>query len=220
MPLRDVLLGDMVVSRDRDDRGALADAVRAALADLAARHADAFRAPPVLTRGLDEFSAVLTAPDRAFDVVARLNLVLWPVRFRAVLVRGAIDVDPDGHDAAAMDGPAFHLAAATIDAMKTDGRLFAVTGEGLAPSACALATALGSAHQTMIAGLKPRTAETLRRLTDHAPDATPPTQDEIARTMGLSSRQAVSDALRRADHATLERMQDALRTWLTDLPEI
>lgn len=219
MPLRNVLLGDMVDSRDRDARDELADAVRDALAEVAARFDDAFSAPPVLTRGIDEFSAVLTRPDAAFDVVVWLNLRLWPATFRAVLVRGDVDVHPDDGDAAAMDGPAFHAAAATLDAMKTDGRLFAVTGPDLDGPSADLATALGSAHQTMVVALKPRTVETLRHLSDHARDETPPTQDEIARAMGLSSRQAVSDALRRADHDTLERMQRALRAWLASLPE-
>jgi hypothetical protein len=217
MALRFVVLGDMVESRRRSNRAKLADRVRDVLKQLGNDFAAYLQAPPMATRGLDEFSAVFKDPSGAFDLQVRLNLFLWPSRFRMAAVWGEVDVAPDATDAALMDGPAFHDAAARLRSMKRDGRMFAIEGKTIDRSTSSLATALGSAHQAMTASLKARTIETLRVLYDRPPGEDPPTQEEIARSMALKSRQAVSDALRRANFDTLRDIEDALRGWLRSL---
>ncbi len=217
MARRFVVLGDMVESRQRPDRDQLVGQVRDGLARLGADFERFLQAQPVITRGLDEFSAVFADPSGAFDFLVRLNLSMWPARFRMAAVLGEVDIEADSTDAAVMDGPAFHRAAARIGALKADGRTFAVEGDAIDPAAAALATALGSAHQSMTASLKGRTIETLRQLHGRPPGEAPPTQEEIAKAMQLTSRQAISDALRRADSGTLQQMEDALRQWLAEL---
>jgi hypothetical protein len=95
-----VIAGDLIASRKAPQRTLLARRIERELAALAEEHSALWIAPPVTTRGIDEISCVLRQPEPACDVAVRLNLALWPQRFRVALASGEIDVATDSGDAA------------------------------------------------------------------------------------------------------------------------
>ncbi len=107
-----VLVGDMIHSRAIRERHKMAQRVEAQIRLVNRRWRGAWIAPLTTTRGMDEISGVLREARPAFDIVVFLNSALHPARFRSALASGAVDVAPESGDAAAMDGPAFHRAAA------------------------------------------------------------------------------------------------------------
>jgi hypothetical protein len=217
MQYRFVALGDMIESRHRLARKQLSVQLEAVLASLNRDFASALQAPPTTIRGLDEIAGVFRDPAVVFDYLVRLNLRLFPARFRLAVVYGGLDVAANASDARPMDGPAFHHAAERIEAMKRKAQVFSIQGDGIESPTASLATILGSVHQAIISDLKPRTIETLQHIYGRPPDAHPPTQEEIAAAMGLKSRQAVSRALVRANYHILRQIEETMRQWLLTL---
>lgn len=117
--LHTVVIGDLVDSRAVPDRRRAAGTLRKALSEESKAFAGEFEAPPVLTRGIDEFAAVLRSPAPVFRLCRSINFSIHPLRFRFAVIRGTIDIGIETGDAARMDGPAFHAASDGIDSIRS-----------------------------------------------------------------------------------------------------
>lgn len=205
-----VLVGDLVRSRSASRRPALAKAIEAALKHITRANAPDWIAPPVTTRGLDEISAVLRRPDHAFDIVTDLNIAVWPNRFRFALARGQIDVARRSRDAAAMDGPALHLAADALARLESRHGLFAVNLPGANPASCSLLEAATDLHSALLADMAKRQVQVLSLLRRGQ------TQAQAAASLDIT-QQAVSLANRAAHIAALRHAEESIRLFLADL---
>jgi len=205
-----VLVGDLIESRRAPARRELAVKVEVALAGLRERFAGAWRAPMVTTRGLDEASSVLADPSVALDVAFAVNLELWPQRFRFALGAGGIDVRLGTGDAAAMDGAAFHHAAAGLARIEKTGGVFAVEGAGIERVSGAVVEAAAHLVGTLMSGWTETEAHAVRAYRDAG------TQAGAAERLGVS-QPTVSAALKRAHHSEIELALGAVRGWLVSL---
>ncbi|HYC77902.1 MAG TPA: helix-turn-helix domain-containing protein [Planctomycetota bacterium] len=207
-----VLVADLAASRVATGRAGLSRTIEATLRR-AARDANAWSAPPVTVKGLDEISAIVRRPGRVFDFAVALNLAVWPRRFRFALAAGEVDVAPSGRDAGAADGEAFHRAADALERAKAADAPFVVAAPGLAGDRATLIEALARLHGVLLADVPAGATPVLRALRA-APDAT---QARLARDLGMT-QQAVSAALGRARASDLDLAEAALRAALTALP--
>jgi hypothetical protein len=210
-PERFAIVADLVESRLAEDRSEAAQRIRAAMRAIGRNFRTDFLAPPVHTKGIDEFSAVLARPDHLFDVAVAVNLEVWPMRFRFGVGGGTIDVGARSKDASAMDGPAFHRAADALHRANEDRLAFALELPGRDPAQVAVIEALGAAHKAISADWTQsaaRVVTTYRRR--H-------TQVATARMLGVS-QQFVSKELERAHYRTLEQIESAAREWFSSLP--
>lgn len=201
MTKRVALSGDLIHSRETEGRARLATRLRATFGALARRFT--FLAPPVLTRGIDEFSAVLAAPDQAFAFLVALNEAAWPHRFRMGVGVGTIDVAGRTKDAARMDGPAFHGAAEALARARASGRTFTVVAAGAAPGDVEAIEAMALAHDTFVAGWSSAVARSIRALREHE------TGQAAGDAIGVS-QQAISAARRRGQYDTLLVLEGAI----------
>jgi len=205
--LASVLIGDLIESRSAPDRRSLATRVEGALETLRERFSDAWHAPMVTTRGLDEISSVLVRPEVALDVVFELNLELWPQRFRFALGRGAIDVRFESGDAAEMDGSAFHHAAAGLARLKKTGAIFAI--EGVGSGAVGITESVAQLVGTLMADWTETEASTVRVYRREG------TQKSTAEALGIR-QPTVSGTLKRAHFAEIEHALSEVRVWLSN----
>ena len=106
-----IVVGDLVGSRRIADRRRVGRRVERTLESIAVEFADQFVAPPLLTVGIDEFSAVMIHPAMSYRCMREINREMHPYAFRLAAVTGAIDIQEDSGNAARMDGPGFHRAA-------------------------------------------------------------------------------------------------------------
>lgn len=202
-----VLVADLVSSRTATGRKALAAAVERELARAARERSEAWYAPPVTTKGLDEVSGVLRRAGPAFDIATGINLALWPHRFRFAIAVGEVDVAARSRDAAAMDGPAFHAAADALERGRANDLPFALALPGVPDETRDVFEQLARLHGTLVAGW---TGNTARIVAAYRREGT---QARVAEELGIS-QQAVSKALRSGHWRELDAAEEALRRWL------
>jgi hypothetical protein len=202
---RCVVLGDVVDSRDIADREAFERRLRAALATVNERFSTAVAEFSIL-KGIDEVGGVLATPADAYGVARLLHDELHPVSIRLAAVCGSVDVNPDGGDVAAMDGPAFHRADAALDGLADDDLLFRVLGTG---GADALASAAGNAALTLRRGWTDRQRETVRAYERAG------SQTAAADELGVG-QPAVSNTLRRVHWRRVHWIEAAIEAALAD----
>lgn len=203
-----VLLADLASSRRVSDRTEVGNRVEAAIASINRAHADCWRAPLVTTKGFDELSGVLIGPGPAFDIAVGVNEAVWPLRFRWSLGIGRIDYAAESVDAGAMDGTAFHAAAAGVQRAERLGLFFAIEGVGapdheLVESAAAL-------HALTVSRWSKALPEVVRLARSGR------NQQEIAERLGVT-QQAVSASLRRAGFDELVACERSIGLWLDRL---
>ncbi|MAE68916.1 MAG: hypothetical protein CME06_00445 [Gemmatimonadetes bacterium] len=204
-----VLLADLVTSRDVEDRAALRDRLERALVELAGDGA-AWYAPLVPVKGIDELSGVLAQPSCAFDLALRINLAVWPHRFRFALGQGSIDVAYETRRAPAMDGTAFHRGADGLARARSEGLPFVLVAPAVSSASRGSIEALLAFHDHFMRRWTPRAVNAVRAYRRHG------SQRGAAGELGVS-QQAVSDALRRAHHTLLVRAESAVRDHLAAL---
>lgn len=124
-----VLLGDVVGSRDVEDRAAFGDTLNAALDTVNRRYGEALRADLRTMKGIDEIGGVLEDAGVVYDLLKTLYDAIHPHQIRVAVCYGRIDVNPTAADVAAMDGPAFHDVTAALDRLETNDLLFAFDGD-------------------------------------------------------------------------------------------
>ncbi len=206
--------GDLVGSRRVGDRKGFQKLIEGVMLAAGSEFESDLIAPPKLTRGIDEFSALLVSPARAFDVLRAINEAIWPHRFRAGFGWGEVDVGAADRDAARMDGKAFHRAAAGLERAHL---LRVPVGIGFAyvldDSVVGPLEALADAHGVIVEGWSKGAAEKIRvrRRVE--------TAVEVARELGIA-HQAASDGIRKGRFDTLLRIEAAISSLLPRLPEV
>jgi hypothetical protein len=205
MTRRFVLLGDVVASRQVDDREAFGERLADACAAVTDAHSDAFDAPLEPLKGVDEVGGVLTDPGVLYDVLDGLRERLHPQELRVAVATGDVDVGIDTGEVSRMDGPAFHRA----DELLAD----------LADSPLRVAFDLGEpgledalADEVNLLFLqKARWTDHQRRVVAAYRDAG--SQAAVADDLGVSQA-AVSQALTRANWPALREIETRLRRTL------
>ncbi|MFC6951772.1 SatD family protein [Halorubellus litoreus] len=124
---RCVVLGDVVDSRNLDDREDVRETLEAAVAAATDAAGDAIVAPFAVLKGVDEVGGVLDEPGAVVPALRALVEHLHPIELRVGLAWGAVDVAPDADAVAAMDGPAFHRADECLQAAAADDRYVRVS---------------------------------------------------------------------------------------------
>lgn len=199
------LSGDLVQSRAGTNRSRLGTKIRQQLARLAELHASQLLAPPTLTRGIDEFSAVFAKPAPAFDFLIALNEALRPQRFRLGIGTGTIDVARRSRNAALMDGPAFHHAAAALKRARDEKRNLAIHAPEVPTAITDTIEALAACHQALTLPHSDAQAMAVRALRTHT------TAVAAAESLSISP-QAVSQARRRSHFDLLMEIERAARS--------
>jgi hypothetical protein len=128
-----VLIGDLIASRQSQNRKDLQNRLATILAKLNGRMPKPV-SPYTLTLG-DEFQAVFDAADHVFDDIVQIMAALHPDQVRFSLGLGNITTDLNLEQSLGMDGPAFYLAREGIDRLKDSGDLLHLDG---LPENCAL----------------------------------------------------------------------------------
>ncbi|HKK72770.1 MAG TPA: hypothetical protein VKA86_16305 [Candidatus Krumholzibacteria bacterium] len=156
----------------------------------------------------DLFVGWMTAPERAFDIVAALHLVCWPAAFHFRL-HGAVDLPSSQRARAEMETlPVDALRDATADAVEEGLPLqLSLVARHLEPYQ-RVAERLARAHVRVTRSWTPRQHEiVLARRRQHG-------RAGLHHVLGCS-RQVVHRALDRAQDDELRAIENALRDWIT-----
>lgn len=212
--IRFALIGDVVGSRELEDRAATQRILQASLAALnrpgnEGGCREAMAAALKLTAG-DEVQVLLVDPAPAVDIIVRIGDDLHPVAIAWGLGAGTLSTDED-EDVAVLDGSCFHRARAAVEAA---GRERAwVHAAGFAPP-----------HQEALSGLfrlmgairsrwKPAQMRYIRGARDRL-------QQDVAEMHGVDES-TVSKALQAARFRDVEAGETAARAllaWMKDRP--
>ncbi len=119
-----VFLGDVVSSRQIQDRDAFRGKVQGACAKINAQFSSQLFADFKILKGLDEIGGVLTGIEPLYKIVTLISGQLQPVAMKFTFVRDCVDTALKTHDTALMDGPAFHIASSEITKLKSSNLMF------------------------------------------------------------------------------------------------
>ncbi|MBX3321892.1 MAG: hypothetical protein KF757_02760 [Phycisphaeraceae bacterium] len=204
------LIADLIDSRLVKNRAALAERLGQALEELRVGFASEWTAALTSTKGIDELSAALVRPDRAFEIAVALNERVWPHRFRWALGCGAIDIGLDSGDAGALDGSAFHRAADALARAKREKMPFAVMVPEAPESLVMLTEAAAAAHGRLMHEWSARQREFVIAARVHE------TQLGAAEALGVSA-QTISRSLSRAGFDLMQRIENAVHCGLSEM---
>ena len=200
-------IADLQASRRLANPEQFAKHLSPALEELEKRYRAEWRAPLMITAGLDRLSGLLKQPRHAFDVAVDLNLQAWPERYRVAVAAGPLHVGMNTRSAAAMHGPAFHRASEALERARTSDLLFAIDLGAQLEVECELAENVARLHATIMESwteARARAVKFFRELGN---------QQEVAARLGIS-QQAVSQALAGAHHEKLQDAERAMQAWL------
>lgn len=205
-----VVVGDVVDSRQIPDRDQFGGTLADALATVNRTYGESIRADFAAVKGIDEVVGVLDDVRAVYDVVKTVYDAIHPQQVRFVVVRGAIDVNPGGTDATAMDGPAFHDANERMEAVERRDLLFDLDGGD--PTVDGLVAGTVNLVLTLREDWTDREFQVVRARERAA------TQREAAAELGLA-QQTVSDALRRAHWKRVHQVERFLDTIFLEYDE-
>lgn len=209
---RCVVIGDVIGSREVENRTALSEQLDDGLERVNDELADRLVAPFATLKGVDEIGGVLETLDGAYRAVRLLTEAIHPTTMRVAIVHGAVDVGGDTDDVAEMDGPAFHDADDALERLGERERLVALSVEG----AQSWQVDLIEAQMELLSMWKERwtarQAEVVRTYRDAV------TMGAAADWLGVSV-QSVSKTLKRARAATIIEIEVTLETALGHLVE-
>lgn len=207
MQRRYVVLGDIVNSRDIEDRSAFQDRLSSACDAVNEAHREHLYAEFAILKGVDEIGGVLASIDPVYDVVDRLAASIRPYRIRVAVAAGTIDVGAESDDVAEMDGPAFHDADRLLDRVEDDGLPFGMSvGDDL------LDTVVADEINLLLLS-KRRWTDRQREIIDAYEQSG--TQADVARALDIT-QPAVSKALDRALWPELRTIGKRLRRVLRE----
>lgn len=106
-----VVLGDVVHSREIEDREAFQEQLSETCTRFTAAERDDVFGDFKILKGIDEFGGVLQSLANLYEVVTTLQDELRPHEVRIVVASGLIDVGLTSFDVEKMDGEAFHKAS-------------------------------------------------------------------------------------------------------------
>ena len=202
-----VIVGDLVDSRRIVRRDETADKIHQALQQLGETFAQQIVAPPMLTQGIDEFSAVWATPAETFHMARELNERLHPHVFRISIAVGNIDIGLSENHAGLMDGPAFHRAAGNLDEMRRGGEIYRFhLGAGQEDLSRWLTTTANLYHLLTT----DRTARQLEVVRLYRKIGR---QDEVALQLGVT-QQAVSQSLRQSSYRQMAAAEEMIDSFL------
>ena len=116
-----VVLGDVIASREMDDREAFRDTIATTLETVNERYAADVVGRFALVKGVDEIAGVMRSPRNIYRLVRDVVSAARPGAIRFAVVYGEIDVGAGGDAVDEMDGPAFHRAdEALVDVADAD----------------------------------------------------------------------------------------------------
>lgn len=121
-----ILIGDIVKSRDSENRTQLQKRFQQLLAKLN-KTKEGIISPYTITLG-DEFQVILTDGKRAVRDAVKIQAALHPVKIRFSFAIGELSTPINKEHAIGMDGPAFHSARTGIDELKDTGALYQMDG--------------------------------------------------------------------------------------------
>ncbi len=117
-----VVLGDVVHSREIEDREGFQDRLEAVCGQFNATERDDVWGNFKILKGIDEFGGVLQSLENVYEVVSEFQETLRPHEVRTVVAGGSIDVGLTSWDVEKMDGEAFHSASERLEEIE-DGPL-------------------------------------------------------------------------------------------------
>ncbi|GAA0263677.1 SatD family protein [Halobacterium noricense] len=205
MTTRYVLLGDVVSSREIDDRAEFGARLREACRTVAEQHENAFDAPLEPLKGIDEIGGVLTTVEPLYDVLDTLHAALHPHELRVAVAKGVVDVGLDSGDVSQMDGPAFHRADDLLSELERGALRFTFDFQMES-----LDTAVADEVNLLFAS-KRRWTDREREVVESYLETG--SQAETANALDISQA-AVSQALSRASWPTVREIETRLRTTL------
>jgi len=207
VPVYHALTGDIVASRELEDRAAVQRDLRATLDDLNGELGEALAIPLQLVAG-DEVQGLLRDPAAAADVVIGIADRLHPVAIMWGLGRGPLATDL-ADDVSLVDGPCLHRAREALERSVRGDRWLVAAGFE-APHGTVL-TALFRMMWSVRSGWTETQIKYAREVRDR-------TQTEVADLYGVS-RQAVSKVLDAARFAPVREAEEAARALLAWLGE-
>lgn len=196
-----VVLGDVVGSRDIEDREGFRDAIASVLGAVNERYADDVVGEFALVKGVDEIAGVVREPRNLYRLLRDVVGAARPGAIRFAVVYGEIDVDAAGESVVAMDGPAFHRADELLAEVADDELYLAFSGRRPAFD--------GFVAACINLLLMAREDWTDRQRAMVAAYEEAGTQSAVADRFDVS-QQTVSATLRRADWARLARIEAAV----------
>lgn len=202
-----VVLGDVVGSREIDDREAFRETILRAIDGANERYADDVVGTFTLVKGVDEIAGVIAHPRNLYRILRDTVSSVRPGAIRFAVVYGEIDVGTTGVPAAEMDGPAFHRADEALGDVATSDLYVAF--DGPRPHVDPL---IGASINLL---LMAREDWTDRQRTMVAAYEETGTQEAVADRLQVS-QQTVSSTLRRADWARIARLEDVVNGALAD----
>lgn len=201
-PVYFALTGDIVASRELDDRAAVQRNLRDALHDLNTELGDAVAIPFEIIAG-DAVQGLLREPAAAAAVVIGIADALHPVAIMWGLGRGPLATDL-ADEISLADGPCLHRAREALEAAVADDRWLAAAG--FAPPHDEVLTALFRMMWAVRSGWTETQARYVRGVRDR-------NQTQVAELSGVS-KQAVSKVLDAARFAAVREAEDAARALL------
>jgi len=201
-PVYFALIGDVVGSRDLPNRAEVQRQLQATVRGLNRRLGDHVAVPLRLTAG-DEVQGLLGRPEAVVEIMVSLADDLHPAQMVWGLGKGTLDTDPSD-DIAVLDGPCLHRAREAVESAKSGGRWLVADGVE-EPHGRVLGSVM-----TLIAAIRSGWTDTRMR---YVREARGRQQQEVAALLGVS-KQAVSQALRAADFATVVDAEAAARDLL------
>lgn len=127
---RCVVVGDVVGSRDVDDRETLHERLEAGMARANEAVESDLAASFSTLKGVDEIGGVLVSPRRSYRALREIATAIHPVEIRFAVVWGRVDICIDADDVAVMDGPAFHEADSLLADLSESDRYVGLSVEG------------------------------------------------------------------------------------------
>ena len=201
---RYVVLGDVVGSREIDDRAAFRERLTDARRAVTDARGEDFAAGPSMLKGIDELGAVLTRLDGLYDVVVTMNDWLHPQAIRLAVASGEIEFGPT-EDVARMDGGAVHRATELLESVEGDDLWFGLD-TGTEPLDTAVADEIN-----LLVHLRRSWTDRQRDVVTRYERAG--TQRAVAEELGVS-QQAVSTVLQGASWPLIDTVESRLRRTL------
>ena len=119
-----VLLGDVVRSRNVNDREEFQQQLTTALSTVNERYERNLRTDIALLKGVDELGGVVEEIPPVYGIITEIFDRIRPHSIRFAFVRGDIDIGEDQGTVSEMDGPAFHRADELLDRVESEGLWF------------------------------------------------------------------------------------------------
>lgn len=201
-----VMSGDVISSRLIKNKEAFQEKLEIICRSINAEYAPSLYAEFKILKGIDEIEGVLIDISKSYEIITSILDQLSPYSMRFAIVFDHIDVAADTHDAARMDGPAFHKASDILKELKNSGLMFAMsTGDDIIDSLISgeinsllLLRKNLSAKQHMIMKLYRETGN----------------QYEVAKKLGIT-QQTVSKSLNRSMWKEIRAIEEKLNQTLT-----